>query len=137
MDLWLRLLAARARFAKLDRVLYAWRQHPASATRNQPRYRRERIDALRLDHLRRGLLRQARSATLVGVGAALERCGRLLSRQVTRVTCVDAARPMRPVVSSLAPPVVLAFGAPAARARWRETLLHAGWVEGREFVFIA
>src|SRR5258705_774506 len=51
MDLWLRLLARGHRFAKIDRTLYAWRQHPGSATRRDPRYGRARMDALRLDAL--------------------------------------------------------------------------------------
>src|SRR5207247_1143735 len=40
LDLWLRMLAAGHRFAKLPRRLYAWRQHERSATRCDPRYRR-------------------------------------------------------------------------------------------------
>ena len=57
VDLWLRLLESGARFAKLPRVLYAWRQHPASATWRDPAFSRERILALQQDSLGRGFLR--------------------------------------------------------------------------------
>src|SRR5258705_515711 len=41
VDLWLRLFEAGARFGKRPEVLYAWRQHRASATRRDPRYARD------------------------------------------------------------------------------------------------
>jgi glycosyltransferase involved in cell wall biosynthesis len=137
MDLWLRLLEAGHRFAKLDRVLYAWRQHPGSATRRDPRYARPRMDALRLEALRRGLLRGAEQVTLVAVGEALVRWSGLLGGAGLAVRAHAMGRPMPGGPRHLEPPLVLVFGAVPARARWREALRAAGRREGREFAFVA
>jgi len=136
MDLWLRLLARGARFAKLGRTLYAWRQHPASATRRDPRYTRARMDALRIHALENRPLGRARHATVIGVGASLERWTRLLRHHGWSVTAVTRPRPDRaPATFHL--PLLLVFGAAPARTRWRDALLHSGLAEGRNFVFIA
>jgi glycosyltransferase involved in cell wall biosynthesis len=137
LDLWLRLLDSEARFAKLPRVLYAWRRHPGSATVCQPRYGRERFDALRLRVLRRGLLRGARRVTLVGVGSSLERWGGILRGAGFQPGAVPAGRPPAARAPLFRPPVLLVFGAAAARERWREWLIGAGLTEGRHFLFVA
>src|SRR6185436_608066 len=136
MDLWLRLLARGSRFAKLGRTLYAWRQHPGSATRCDPRYARARMDALRLDALERRPLGRGRHATVIGVGASLEHWTGLLRRNGWSVTPLARPRPDR-VPAPFHLPLVLVFGAAPARARWRDVLLEAGLGEGREFVFVA
>lgn len=135
MDLWLRLLAGGHRFAKLDRTLYAWRQHPASATRQDPRYQRVQMDALKLDALTRGPLAPARVATVIGVGRSLETWTRLLRGQGWNVTPRTHGRPGGARV--LDPPLVLVFGSAIARSRWRRMLAERGLTEGREFVFVA
>jgi glycosyltransferase involved in cell wall biosynthesis len=148
LDLWLRLIEAGARFAKLPRVLYAWRQHPASATWRDPAFRRERFLALKLDALARGLLRGQREAGLVGVGTSLSQWSEALSAQGYRVRRWEQARPLarrapapahvqQPPPGMLRPPLVLVFGAPVARHRWREALTQARMAEGRDFVFVA
>lgn len=137
LDLWLRMLGAGHRFAKLPRTLYAWRQHPASATRRDPRYRRERFLALRHEALVRGLLRGSRPITVLGVGDTLETWRRLVVDGSREVRAVRAPRPVPQVVAALAPPVVLVFGAASARMRWRDALGAGGLTEGRDFVFVA
>ena len=117
-------------------MLYAWRQHPASATRRDPRYTRARMDALRLDALERRPLGRARQATVIGVGVSLEHWTRLLRRHRWSVTPVTRPRPDRGP-DSFHLPLLLVFGAAPARTRWREALLRAGLTEGHEFVFIA
>jgi glycosyltransferase involved in cell wall biosynthesis len=136
LDLWIRMLEAGARFAKRPEVLYGWRQHRASATRRDPRYRRDRFVALKLDALDRGLLRGSPALTLVGVGESLARA-RAAFAAARDVMAIEARRPTPRVVAALAPPIVLVFGAPPARARWRMALLAAGLVEGRAFAFVA
>ena len=139
MDLWLRLLEQGARFAKLPRVLYAWRQHPASATWRGAACGRERILALQLHALGRGLLRGRREVGLVGVGASLRRWSSALAARGLRVRALERGRPQpapRPA-APLSPPVVLVFGAPQARRRWREALTGAGLAEGVDFLFLA
>jgi glycosyltransferase involved in cell wall biosynthesis len=137
LDLWLRMLGDGHRFAKLPRALYAWRQHPESATRRDPRYRRERFLALRAEALERGVLLGAEQVSVVGVGDSLETWRRVLLRDSRPVRTLVAARPDPGVLSTLAPPVVMVFGAPSARRRWREAMGSAPWTEGRHFVFVA
>jgi glycosyltransferase involved in cell wall biosynthesis len=147
VDLWVRLLGVGARFAKLPRVLYAWRQHAASATWNDPRYARARMRALRAHALERGLLAGARAVTLVGVGASLRGWRHDLQQRGIAVTALEQGRPPRPrsgpattwrdwLPPATGQPWVLVFGAAPARRRWRCVLQEAGAVEGRDFVFV-
>jgi hypothetical protein len=143
LDLWIRLLAAGARFAKVPRILYAWRQHAASATWRDPAYGRERFLALRVDALCRGLLADREEVSLVGVGASLSAWSAALAGCGLRVHAMERGRPMPPgragarALGGLRPPLVLVFGAPEARRRWREVLTPSGMSEGRDFVFVA
>jgi len=136
LDLWMRLFDAGARFAKRPEVLYGWRQHRRSATRRDPRYRRDRFIALKLDALERGILAGREALTLVGVGASLERCVPVFHSR-RHVHVVNTGRPEAIALRALEPPVVLVFVAPRARARWREALVKSGMCEERHFIFIA
>jgi glycosyltransferase involved in cell wall biosynthesis len=136
LDLWLRLFEAGARFAKRPDVLYGWRQHPRSSTRRDPRYRRDRFIALKLDALERGILAGRSSLTVVGVGDSLARCATVFATR-RRVRTVHAGRPSARSLACLEPPVVMVFGTPKARTRWRQALAKSGLREGSEFVFIA
>lgn len=136
VDLWLRMLRSGARFTKLPEVLYGWRQHPGSATRRDPRYGPGPSAALRCEHLRGTLLRDARRATLIGVGASLAGWARRLEAAGVAAETVERARPV-PGAAVPAPPVVLVFGAAPARRRWREHLERLGMQESAEFMFVA
>lgn len=135
LDLWLRLFESGARFAKLPRRLYAWRQHPGSSTRTDPRYATERFTALKSAALARGLLAGGRRASLVGTGASLERWRQALGSRVTRAHA--AGRPAADVMLALRPPIVLVFVSAEARARWRRALAASGFSEMTDFVFVA
>ena len=137
LDLWLRMLARGARLGKCEATLYAWRQHPASATRRDPRYAPARFADLRLDALRRGFLARRRAVTLVGVGRTLQEWESRLAATGIRVQPIEAARPRPEVMRALLPCSVLVFGAVPARSRWREALLGVGMRELRDFVFVA
>jgi len=137
LDLWLRMLANDKRFAKLPRTLYAWRQHPGSATRSDPRYARGRFVALRREALEYGFLRWQPRLTLVGVGKSLAEWRAAFTHSEHHLRAIEAARPNPRVLSTLAPPMVLVFGAAPARARWRTALDAAGHREGRDFAFVA
>ncbi|HTK30679.1 MAG TPA: glycosyltransferase family A protein [Candidatus Saccharimonadaceae bacterium] len=136
LDLWLRLLERGARFAKLPQTLYGWRQHAASATRRDPRYRPEAFLALKRDALERGLLRGARHVCVVGVGRSLARWRDALGA-ARPATALEAARPTPAALAAATAPAVLVFGVAAARARWRAALMQRSWVEMRDFVFVA
>jgi GT2 family glycosyltransferase len=135
VDLWLRLIDGGARLAKLPRTLYAWRQHATSATRSDPRYGRDRYRALRRAALERGVLRRAAAVTLVGVGESLASWRRELDRAGRRVRAVEA-RSLRDLPLA-GRPMVLVFGAFAAREARRRVLIEHGLREGRDFVFVA
>ena len=135
LDLWLRLFARGARFAKLPAVLYGWRQHRTSATRTDPRYSRERFMSLKSAALETGLLRGGRRATLIGVGSSLSRWYETLGARIERR--IEMRGPHVRGVSELSPPLVLAVMAPVARERWRAVLGHRGLRELSDFVFVA
>ena len=137
LDLWLKLMEAGARFAKVPRVLYAWRQHAASATRRDPRYARERFVALKCAALARGRLRGARDVTLVGTGRSLGEWSAALARDGLAPRTVEAGHPAQAPLARLRPPVVLVFGTVPARARWRAALAASGLREREDFVFVA
>jgi len=136
VDLWLRLTAAGVRLAKLPYVLYAWRQHMESATRRQERYTQVRFDDLRLHSLRGGILEGRRRVTLVGVGRGIRRWSARLEREDYEVRRVTEGHPTGAARSRLESPAILVFGAPVARARWREVLSQHGWRESHDFVFV-
>jgi glycosyltransferase involved in cell wall biosynthesis len=135
LDLWLRLFERGARFAKLPRVLYGWRQHARSSTRNDRRYARDRFVALKVDALTRGPLSHGRRATLVGVGASLAAWHEALGGRVA--TAVEARRASTAVFENHHPPFVLAYMAPEARARWRRCAAESEMTEGNHFVFVS
>jgi glycosyltransferase involved in cell wall biosynthesis len=135
LDLWLRLLAAGARFAKLPEPLYGWRQHPASATRTDPRYSHERFRCLKIEALDSGFLRGRGPLTLLGAGASLERWRLALGPRVGAAHAVG--RPVPQVAPLLRPPLVLALMAAPARERWRRFLTTLGMRESSDFIFVA
>jgi hypothetical protein len=136
LDLWLRLYAGGARFAKLEAALYGWRQHGSSATRTDPRYSRSRFMSLKSAALDAGLLRGGRRAMLIGVGSSLSRWHETLGPRVEHRV---EMRPPHPGTAplTLCPPLILAVMAPAARERWRSALALRGLREMSDFVFVA
>ena len=132
LDLWMRMIERGYRFTKVPRRLYAWRQHPASATRVDPRYRPERFRALKLDALERGFLRDRSDVTLVGVGTSVRGWADSLRACGITPSLVEARRPV-----AVDPPALLVFGARPARERWRSALTERGLEEGAQFAFVA
>ncbi len=137
LDLWVRLAAAGARFAKLPRVLYAWRQHAGSATRRDPRYARDRMTALKCQALARGLLAGVRAVTVAGVGASLARWTAALRALPIVVMPRTCTRPHAAELDAWQPPVVLVVMSAVTRAPWRAALAQRGLAEGTDFVFVA
>ncbi|MEQ1833050.1 MAG: glycosyltransferase family A protein [Candidatus Eisenbacteria bacterium] len=135
LDLWVRLAAQGARFGKLARVLYGWRQHPGSSTRTDSRYSHENFLDLKVSALDSGLLNGGRRVSLVGVGRSLERWRRALGQRVG--ACHESRRPGDLPVPELQVPVVLALMSPVARDRWRRHLTEGGLRESADFIFVA
>jgi len=117
VDLWCRLAAAGARFAKLPAVLYRWRQHDAQATRVDPRCSAEQMRACKVHYLARGPLRGRRVA-LWSVGETLRVWSAALAREGIEARTVE----YRPLGNALPAAdegeIVLAvYGSPRVRAR--------------------
>ena len=144
LDLWIRLVESGARFGKLPRMLYSWRQHDRSSTRTDARYAHERFTALKVAALDRGFLAGGRRAALVGSGASLRRWEAALGARLTRA--IEAKQPPLPGVTASGKgpianehrePLVIALLSPIARLRWRTALMSRGWQEGLHFIFVA
>lgn len=147
-DLWLRLHLAGARFAKVPEVLLDWREHPARATRTDPRYAVENFLRAKAEYLPRGPLLGKESLIVWGAG----QMGRRLSKHLARggaplraFVDIDPAKIGRsrrgvPVIApaelpalweSLPQPVLLAaVGSRGARGLIRRQLQEMGLVEG-------
>jgi cellulose synthase/poly-beta-1,6-N-acetylglucosamine synthase-like glycosyltransferase len=135
LDLWIRLVEAGAHLGKVMEPLYGWRQHPLSSTRTDERYSRMQFMRLKVSALDRGLLSGGRKAVLVGVGKSLQRWQTALGTRLA--ASVELRHPPEPVDALLTRPVILALMSPMARDRWRQTLVSAGAMELRDFIFVS
>ncbi len=86
-DLWLRLLAGGARFAKIDRILHLWRDHPGRLTRTDGRYSVKRFLACKAYHLVAGPVRGADQVLIWGAGQT----GRRLAKALRKLGVTPAA----------------------------------------------
>lgn len=154
-DLWLRLLAAGVRIAKLPRALLAWRDHGARATRTDPAYAPERHRALKIAHLLRGPLRAPRPLVFWGVGLEGKPLLRAL-REAERPACaaididprkigqtihgalVHSESAFELVWRAAGPDALLlvAVGVPRAREEIRARLTTVGLTEGENAFFL-
>jgi GT2 family glycosyltransferase len=150
-DLWLRLHAAGGRLANLPRTLFAWREAPSRATRTDPRYALARHVALKCRHLAAGALEGRGEVAVWGAGETGKAFADALLREGIRVALfveVDRnkiGRQIRgaPVVGyedvarARGLPLLVAVGAPGARALIRAELSKAGFEEVRDFRCVA
>ncbi len=151
-DLYLRMYLAGARFAKIPRVLLAWREHPRRITRTDSRYSLENFLRAKAHYLARGPLAGRDAVIIWGAGMM----GRRLSKHLMRtehapvVAFVDVdpkkignTRRGKPIISPddlLAwweryqhPVVLAAVGARGARKLIRERLTNFGLCEGSDW----
>jgi cellulose synthase/poly-beta-1,6-N-acetylglucosamine synthase-like glycosyltransferase len=150
-DLWLRLAASGGRLASVPRTLLAWREAPSRATRTDPRYALARHVALKCRHLAAGPLAGRREVALWGAGETGKAFADALLAERIRVALfveVDRnkiGRQVRgaPVIGyeeverARGLPLLVAVGAPGARALIRAELVRVGFEEMREFRCVA
>lgn len=154
-DLWLRLLAGGARFAKVDRILHLWRDHPGRLTRTDSRYSVERFLACKAHHLVTGPLNGAGQVLIWGAGQTGKRLAKaLLKLGVAPAAFVDVdgkkvgRRPagvpvhgvadLLPLVRRQSRTVVLvAVARRGARDLIRPRLERRGLSEGRDYWCVA
>jgi glycosyltransferase involved in cell wall biosynthesis len=147
-DLWLRLHQAGAQFAKVPRVLLAWREHPARATRTDARYSVENFLRAKAHYLVRGPLADRQSLIIWGAGQMGRRLSKHLVRQGAPLRAfvdIDPAKIGRlrrgvPIVapadlpslwaSSPQPVLLAAVGSRGARSLIRDQLTALGLAEG-------
>jgi glycosyltransferase involved in cell wall biosynthesis len=145
-ELWLRLMEAGHRFAKVPEVLLYWRDSAARLTRTQSRYMPERLVELRAHYLARGPLK-GREPVIWGAGEIGKKLARALNKVGAPVRAfidIDPRKIGQRIHGArvLAPPELLApngvtllaaVGAPQARGEIRAAAVAAGFVEGVDF----
>lgn len=159
-DLWLRMLGAGVRIAKVPEMLFEWRDTPGRLTRTDPRYSQDAFLACKAEHLARLSDVAARGAAVCGAGPIGKRIARELVARGVRVVRFFEVHPRRigetihgaPVVSQdeLGPwtsvldsrreprPVLLgAVGIRGRRAAVRELAAAHGFREGADFFCVA
>lgn len=118
-DLWLRLLESGGRIAKVESLLYFWREHGDRLTRTDPRYSVESFLRCKAHFLLRGPLAGGAPVVVWGAGQTGRRLARhLLSGGAPIVAFVDIdpakigrSRHGRPVVAADGLPQLLREGA--------------------------
>lgn len=154
-DLWLRLYLEGARFAKVPRHLFEWREYPERLTRVDSRYSLENFLRVKAYYLARGPVLGRDGVILWGAGML----GRRLSKHLIRLGCplvafididprkVGRTRRGLPIIppeeliaywERYAHPVILAcVGARGARRLIRERLESLGLREARDWWGVA
>jgi glycosyltransferase involved in cell wall biosynthesis len=152
-DLWLRLFEAGVRFAKLDRPLYFWREHPQRLTRIDDRYTKQAFLSCKAHYLVTGPLSSAQRTVIWGAGPTGRRLSRLLAEAGASIGAfvdIDPDKIGRSVHGRevLAPEslehvlgdgsvVLAAVASRGARELIRSRLASLGLVEGDDFYCVA
>jgi len=152
-DLWLRLLESGGRIAKVESLLYFWREHGDRLTHRDPRYGLDGFLRCKAHYLLRGPLAGGAPVVVWGAGQTGRRLARYLlggGADVLAFVDIDPAkigrsRHGRPVVAADELPALLRDGAVVlaavasrgARALIRAQLNSLGLVEGEGFWCVA
>jgi GT2 family glycosyltransferase len=150
-DLWLRLAAAGHGLSNVPALVLDWREGPARATRTDPRYALARHVALKCAHLAAHLVPRGGEVVLWGAGPtgkgfadalAAERIGVRAFLEVDPAKIGRTLRgapvlPFREAVRFRGLPILVAVGAPGARALIRAELAAMGLEELRDYRCVA
>jgi glycosyltransferase involved in cell wall biosynthesis len=149
-DLWLRMAAAGARFARLAQTLFFWRDHPGRATRTMDAYAANAFRACKLHHLAPGFLAGRNSVVMAGAGLEGRAWQRLLAAEGIGVSCwldVDPRKIGRqlhgaPVIHPRdvrlsGEKMLVAIGVHGAREEFRRLVQPLGLREGLDFLCVA
>ena len=148
-DLWLRLAAAGARFARLPQTLFFWRERPQRATRTLAEYTADAFRECKVHHLQNDFLKGRTELVLAGAGKEGRAWQRALGRAGIAVALwvdVDPRKIGRtlhgaPVlgVAGVAPGIgkmLITVGTRGAREGVREWAIRAGFSEGGDFLCV-
>jgi len=150
-DLWLRLAAAGGRLSNVPELVLDWREGPARLTRTDPRYALARHVARKCAHLADHVVGRDREVVLWGAGPTGKAFADALAAERIAVRAfleVDAAKigrtarrapvlPFREAPRFRGVPILVAVGAPGARALIRTELGAMGLVELRDYWCVA
>jgi len=150
-DLWHRLHRAGWQLAKVDRPLLAWRHTPGRLSLRAPRYHPRAFLEARAHYLAAHPALRARRVALWGAGRTGRRLAERLGARgvvVTRFYDVDTKKlgkriqgapvcSWRDLVPAGDTPLVVAVGAPGARALIRPETERRGYREGVDILFAA
>jgi glycosyltransferase involved in cell wall biosynthesis len=148
-DLWLRMAASGASFARLAETLLYWRDRPGRLTRTAAEYTLEAFRTCKAHHLRQTFLAGVNEVTLWGAGIegkAWRQVLRAYAIGVRRWVEVDPRKLGQVIhgapvvgVAALVPgggKTLVAVGAKGARSQVREFARLTGLVEGVDFVCV-
>lgn len=148
-DLWLRLLLAGGRAAKVPAVLLRWRESPGRLSRSDPRYHLQRFFDTKLTHLPR-VLPAGSSVQVCGAGPTGRRWARALTARGYLVRRFHDVAPRRcgqlidgiPVLPAGTPDpdagfLLAAAGSPGARQRIEDWLLQHDLRRWEHFLAVA
>lgn len=148
-DLWLRLAAAGARFARIDAPLFFWRDRPERATRTMAEYSLEAFRACKACHLKEGFLRGCDRVILAGAGKEGRAWRRTLDAAgiaVEHWIDVDPRKKGRTLhgavvlspeeVTPGSAKMLVTVGTRGARNGIRGWARGAGFVEGKDFICV-
>jgi glycosyltransferase involved in cell wall biosynthesis len=151
-DVWLRMNEAGIRMAKVPRVLLRWRRHAGAVTVREARYSLEGFREARAHYLARALARAGRPFAMWGAGPTGRRLARALEAHGARPIFFIDFGVRKTTARGLAvfgidqgiararaevARIVVAVGAPGARAVIRPRLEEEGLVEGADYLFAA
>lgn len=152
-DLWLRLFEVGARFAKIDRFLFFWREHGERLTRTDPRYSVPSFLRCKAHYLARGPLADAGGVILWGAGQTGRRLSKFLVEERVEIAAVVDIDPVKiggtlrgiPVIPPEELPthlgedavVLAAVASRGARELIRARLNDLGLEEGKTFWCVA
>lgn len=148
-DLWLRLAAAGARFARSPRTLLFWRDRPERLTRTAGSCTLEAFRACKAHHLKRSFLREEKNVTLWGAGIEGKAWRKTLLAEgvtVTRWAEIDPRKIGQTIHGAPVVPLedlrpdegktLITIGAKGARAQVRSWANKAGLTEGLDFICV-
>jgi glycosyltransferase involved in cell wall biosynthesis len=149
-DLWLRLMEAGLRFAKVPHRLLWWRESDRRLSRTDLRYAPESFRAMKVHYLLRGPLASKKRVIIWGAGKNGRRFARLLSKAHCKIDAfidIDQSKighkaygiPIQSpeILSASNLPFILgAVAISGTRKLIRKALLDAKKVEERDFLFV-
>ncbi|MGQ9630980.1 MAG: glycosyltransferase family 2 protein [bacterium] len=149
-QLWLKLWERGVKMAKVDEVLYFWREGPSRLSRNDPHYSVDNFTKLKADFLLRTHLKDRKTVVIWGAGRSGRRWAKVLEGHSIfidhfidihprRIGGSVRGRPVRGIPESLSQRryfILCAVAVKSARAEIRDICQKYGLREREDFLFV-